>query len=370
MAVKQTKNSQRLHTTSSWSTINKEKDFVRKTIVEAVMSETPSKEIRKLHECGILREILPELDILYDTPQNCRWHLYNAGVHTEKVTDMVPVDTALRLAALFHDIGKPGARKTDAEGKDHFHGHPALSVEITKTVLDRLNFGKTISEEILILVKYHDDRIRLPKKNICRYIETHPDLSPSVMEKLIFLQEADVKAHSPEASEGADDRYREIRKLYATIRSGPCCPGDLTLTRQEILDTREDKNGDTVILHSNDADVAQEMILHHILDHPEDNNTCFLKNFVKDRLKQIKNIGTDRLPEERQKQERKAYRIREKLNRLERGQKDPFLPNGMQDPGWKQETEKLLAELAELHTSHTPYLTEEEIRKRDKTIIS
>lgn len=347
---------------------------IRGVLIEAVMSDTPSEKIRKMHNSGMLKQILPELNLLYNTPQNCRWHIYNVGVHTEKVLDMVPCCMATRLAALFHDVGKPTARKTDADGTDHFHGHPAISEEVTEGILKKLGFGKTLLAEVLLLIRYHDNRIQPDFDKICRFMECHADMQPDTVEKLIDLQEADVRAHNPDTIGDAAVRYREIRRLFHKIRSGPCCMDDITISANDIMSVQEDLKGDTVILHENDADAALGMILHHLLKKPHDNDRDFLMEYVKTHIRQIKNIGTDRLTGERQDQERAAYRIRERLDRVQREmaalqENMPF--QAEKRIGELAETRVLLlSELRKMHTSHTPYLTEKEIREQDRLTIS
>lgn len=76
-----------------------------------------------LYETGITKVILPEFDRMMETEQNNPHHLYSVGMHTIRAMEEVPADKVLRLTMLFHDMGKPAKKTTDAEGIDHFHGH-------------------------------------------------------------------------------------------------------------------------------------------------------------------------------------------------------------------------------------------------------
>ena len=68
--------------------------------------------------------------------------------------------TEVRLAALFHDIGKPRTRRWDGtksggEGKYTFYGHEVIGERITKQILERLKFPKKTSDLIIKLVRGH-----------------------------------------------------------------------------------------------------------------------------------------------------------------------------------------------------------------------
>ena len=58
------------------------------------------------------------------------WHVYDVYEHILHVIDGVPNNITLRLAALFHDIGKPFVYKEDENGVGHFYGHWNKSKEI------------------------------------------------------------------------------------------------------------------------------------------------------------------------------------------------------------------------------------------------
>lgn len=103
-------------------------------LVKLVTSKHP-EELLTAYETGITSVILPEFDLCMETEQHNPHHLYNVGMHTIHAMEVIPADKVLRLAMLFHDMGKPVCRETDERGIDHFHGHPQVSEEITGKVL-------------------------------------------------------------------------------------------------------------------------------------------------------------------------------------------------------------------------------------------
>jgi len=64
----------------------------------------------------------------------------------------------IRLASLFHDIGKPAARSTEIIGGNeiiHFHGHESVGAEITRKLLTRLRFPTATVDTVTKLVREH-----------------------------------------------------------------------------------------------------------------------------------------------------------------------------------------------------------------------
>lgn len=64
----------------------------------------------------------------------------------------------VKLAALFHDIGKPATRRA-ANGRGTkewtFYGHEVVGAKMTEKILKRLKFPKAMIEKVVKLVRYH-----------------------------------------------------------------------------------------------------------------------------------------------------------------------------------------------------------------------
>lgn len=60
-----------------------------------LLSDNPMY-IMKMHELGLLRYILPELDRCFDTPQRNKYHIYNVGEHILYATAATEKDLTLR----------------------------------------------------------------------------------------------------------------------------------------------------------------------------------------------------------------------------------------------------------------------------------
>lgn len=111
-------------------------------------SPKPSHGIELLRKTGLLKLFLPELLETVGVKQPIG-HVDDVYTHTLRTIDIAP--DRVKLAALFHDIGKPQKAMPDG----HFYGHDILGAEIAEEVMTRLKFPKKEIQRIKILVKFH-----------------------------------------------------------------------------------------------------------------------------------------------------------------------------------------------------------------------
>lgn len=108
----------------------------------------PSIGFALARELGVIARILPEMEPLYDCPQDPEWHPEgNVWIHTLMVIDEArkrngDLDRArlatVMLGAVCHDLGKP-ATTAMIDGRVRSPGHEAAGVPLAATILDRLN---------------------------------------------------------------------------------------------------------------------------------------------------------------------------------------------------------------------------------------
>ena len=121
----------------------------------------------------ILAEFIPEISNCIDFDQNSKYHCFDLLTHICKVIDNVPAVHYLRLAALFHDIGKPSCYSIDESGEGHFYGHAKESTRVAMRVLELLKVDNDTKDKVLFLVSHHDTPIPqtevLIKKLLSKY---------------------------------------------------------------------------------------------------------------------------------------------------------------------------------------------------------
>jgi tRNA nucleotidyltransferase (CCA-adding enzyme) len=113
-------------------------------------SPRPSIGLRHMADTGLLEVLLPEIAAQRGVPQN-KIEGEDLLDHTLRSVDAVPVDRpVVRLAALLHDVGKPG---TLDDGP--FRGHEVVGAELAEKVLERLRTPKVAIERVVRLVRHH-----------------------------------------------------------------------------------------------------------------------------------------------------------------------------------------------------------------------
>ena len=131
---------------------------VREEFVRIVMSPRPQIGIILSHKLGILKYIAPEFEDGIGVAQN-KAHSFDVFEHTLRTIEHAAkkgFSLETRLAALFHDIGKPATRRWSEEKKDWtFYGHDVVGAKMAAKIMARLAFPKKMIETVTTLVRWH-----------------------------------------------------------------------------------------------------------------------------------------------------------------------------------------------------------------------
>jgi tRNA nucleotidyltransferase (CCA-adding enzyme) len=102
-------------------------DALRVQLEKLMVSANPARAVRLAQETGVLHHLFPELAENYDFDQHNPHHNYSLGDHSLQVLDnmaRITPNPDMRLAALLHDIGKPGSQWFDGHGVAHYYPRP------------------------------------------------------------------------------------------------------------------------------------------------------------------------------------------------------------------------------------------------------
>lgn len=127
-------------------------------LFEILTLQKPSIFIREYEE--EIFNLIPELEICKGFKQNNDWHIFDVYTHILHVVDYVPSDINIRLAALFHDIGKPKTYTEDENKVGHFYGHWDKSKDIFLSFAKRNRLDEKMINQISKLIEYHDINTR------------------------------------------------------------------------------------------------------------------------------------------------------------------------------------------------------------------
>lgn len=154
---------------------------------QLIMGKYASDILREYAE--VFSFFIPELAPMYGFNQHNKYHKYDVWEHSLHVLDNVPNDDlCLRLAALFHDIGKPDTYYLDENSVGHFYGHEKVSAEITDKILRRLRYSIDVRNEAVSLVSNHAEKLGKTKKDLLRLLNKYGEEG---LRKLLKLKLAD-----------------------------------------------------------------------------------------------------------------------------------------------------------------------------------
>ncbi|MDD3368144.1 MAG: CCA tRNA nucleotidyltransferase [Lachnospiraceae bacterium] len=235
-------------------------------LVKLVISDHPDM-LRVAYETGITAVILPEFDRCMETKQHNPHHCYSVGEHTLHSMLETKPDKILRLAMLFHDMGKPLTISTDAEGIDHFKGHAKKSEEICHTVLRRLKFDNDTLYTVSKLVFYHDYFIQETEKSMRRAMYK---IGTELMESLFAVKRADFMAQSDFQRQEKEQNLEMLRDIFHQVLDKNQCVSlkELAVTGKDLMAAGM-QPGKTL------GSVLQEM-LQDVLEIPEHNKKEYL----------------------------------------------------------------------------------------------
>lgn len=241
---------------------------IQTELTKLIVSDHP-EYLKKAYECGITKIILPEFDRIMETPQNHPHHIYNVGEHTLAALKEVPPAKCLRLAVLFHDIGKPDTKTTDEGGVDHFHDHAAAGEEITKTILRRLKYDNDTLYRVCRLVKYHDYANDVtPRMSTVRRAVNK--IGEELFPDIFAVKRADILAQSDYMRQEKLDNLAAWQQIYEDIIAQKQC-----VTLKTLAVTGKDLIGLGMKPGKEIGNVLQEL-LEMVLDDPLCNNRAFL----------------------------------------------------------------------------------------------
>ena len=214
---------------------------IRDELKKLILLPVPSQGFLLLEELKLLKEIIPELQAAVDFDQKSPYHHEDLFRHSLSTLDRTWADLALRLAALFHDLGKIEAQRLiskDSQGDRDYYiywGHQDGSAKKTNGILQRLRFPKKLRDEVRFLVQHH-------------MVNYQPDWKDSTVRRLAYrlgphlqktleLLKADAASLKPpfQKDKGFEELSRRISRIQLEEVQKVRCPLD-GFEIQKILD--------------------------------------------------------------------------------------------------------------------------------------
>ena len=207
---------------------------IRDELDRMLMLDVPSKALWFVVRTGLADEFLPELPALAVEQDPIHRHK-DVLAHTLAVVDKTSKNRLLRLAALFHDVGKPRTRAF-TDGGVTFHHHEVVGARMTRVRMEALRYSATDVDTVVQLVelhlRFHTYRLGWTDKAVRRYVR---DAGPH-LELLNELTRCDCTTRNAAKARALSKRMDELEARIAELRE------------QEELDAiRPDLDGNQVM---------------------------------------------------------------------------------------------------------------------------
>jgi poly(A) polymerase len=164
---------------------------------------------------GLADHFIPELPALAMEQDPNQRHK-DVLAHTLAVVDRARPDLVLRLAALFHDIGKPDTRQFGKDGVS-FHHHEVVGARLTRKRLKALRYPREVVDDVSRLVflhlRPHTLKMGWTDSAVRRYVR---DAGP-LLDRLNELVRCDVTTANPRRARAIQNRIDELEERIAEL---------------------------------------------------------------------------------------------------------------------------------------------------------
>jgi poly(A) polymerase len=210
---------------------------IRMELDKLLVVDRPGPGLWFLVDTGLAAEFLPELPGLALEQDPIHRHK-DVLAHSIAVVENTSPDRVLRLAALFHDVGKPKTRSFGERGKVSFHHHEVVGARMTRDRMQALRYPTDEIEAVTTLVelhlRFHTYRMGWTDSAVRRYVR---DAGP-LLDRLNELTRCDCTTRNPRKAEGLARRMDQLEQRIAELRE-----------QEELAAIRPDLDGTAVMAH-------------------------------------------------------------------------------------------------------------------------
>jgi tRNA nucleotidyltransferase (CCA-adding enzyme) len=204
----------------------------------------PAKALRLARDSGVLVEVLPEFEAAIGFDQESRYHELTVDEHTFAVVQAAADagrSLVVRLAALFHDLGKPHVAWRGTDGRLHYYAKPGystrsheqVSAELVERALGRLRYPTELRRRVVRIVRSHMlDTTRAEPLRARRLLARYGD---SLLADLLDHKEADLRGKGDWSADEDLERLGRLRRVVARERSQPHRIRDLAVRGDDLI---------------------------------------------------------------------------------------------------------------------------------------
>jgi poly(A) polymerase len=232
-------------------------------------SERPRFAIELLDGGELLETVLPEVAACKGVPQS-GYHTHDVFGHTVLTVERVPSDLVLRLAALFHDVGKPSTATPDGA----FMGHEMVGAELARSRLEQLRFPQREIEAVVKLVRLHLRPVYYSSEWTDGAVRRLARDAGDLLERLMALARADVGASAYPEPGKLDELQARLEAVLSEkpSRLAPLVTGDDVMRVRGIgpgAEVGRIKRRLQELVIDGEIQPTREAVLEYLAAHPE-----------------------------------------------------------------------------------------------------
>jgi tRNA nucleotidyltransferase (CCA-adding enzyme) len=220
----------------------------RGELSKLLLGREPRRALRLARDTGVLVQLLPEFERAIGFEQESRYHDLTVDEHTFAVVQAAADrgrSLAVRLAALFHDLGKPQVAWRGTDGRLHYYvkpgyaqrSHEQVGAELAAGALRRLRYPNALRHRVVRIVREHMFRVG-PGDAVRarRFLAKHGD---ELAFELVDHKEADYLGKPGSGSEGPlpdVEKVAAFRALLERERTSPHRLADLAVDGNDLIE--------------------------------------------------------------------------------------------------------------------------------------
>jgi poly(A) polymerase len=128
-----------------------------------MMAKDPARALCLLMYTGAMRFVVPEFKETVGMVQN-DFHFGTVWEHTLAVVEnnavkerngKVKAYLPVRLACVFHDLGKIKTRTVGEDGRVHFYNHETVGADLVREIMVKMRYPNNITDEVCFYIRNH-----------------------------------------------------------------------------------------------------------------------------------------------------------------------------------------------------------------------
>jgi tRNA nucleotidyltransferase (CCA-adding enzyme) len=209
-----------------------------------LLGSHPAKALRLARDTGVLVHVLPEFERAIGFDQESRYHAMTVDEHTFAVVQAAADagrTLTVRLAALFHDLGKPHVAWRGTDGRLHYYAkrgystknHEQVSAELTERALTRLRYPNELRRRVVRIVRAH--MLDTDRADALRARKLLARFGDALLHDLLDHKEADLRGKGDPPPEADLEKLARLRKMVQRERRQPHRVRDLAVDGDDLI---------------------------------------------------------------------------------------------------------------------------------------